>query len=731
MYDKTLVIGLGLIGGSLCLALRRAGLIRQLMGYDNSAAIMKEAINSKIIDESPVNLKDAMNLVLGKKDLIIVAVPLTAYPEVLEVCHNVDTQATIMDVGSAKTNLLSSLRAIWNQVPTNFVGTHPIAGSEKNGLAAADAQLFTNRKLIIVPYKWTNPARVYSVAQLWETLGCDVSFMDWKTHDKIFSYTSHLPHLLAYSLVESLATHRYNEDFFTYAASGFRDFTRIAASDERMWTDIFMTNKDYLMIALSRFQRLLATIRSDVQLDKQENLISRLKKSRARRYAFNNTALPRNDHDYLCSPCSALQGEITVAADKSISHRAAILGSIAKGMTRITNFLWAQDTIATIECLRAMKIKITAEGENLLIKGNGLYGLRKPVHSLSCGNAGTTARLLCGLLSAQKFSSNLRGDSSLSSRPMERVIAPLQQMGAQIYAQQQRLPLLIFGNPKLTAIEYTTPVPSAQVKSAILIAALYAKGESSISEPALTRDHTERMMKNFGYKIKRINDHSLSIQGEGTLYGAEIKVPADISSAAFFIVAASITPDSRIMLKNIGVNARRIGVINILKLMGANIRLHNKRQYGSEPIADIEVCHAPLKGIDIPPEQVPLAIDELPVIMVAGACAQGTTRLTHARELRVKESDRIATMVKGLQKLSIQAQAMEDGAIITGGTLTAGTVDSYEDHRIAMSFAVAACRAQGEIRIKRCANVATSFPDFIVCAQTIGMSIQEFNGHNH
>ena len=582
-----------------------------------------------------------------------------------------------------------------------------------------------------MPYKWTDAARIDTISQMWRALECDVFFMDWKTHDKVFSYTSHLPHLLAYTLVECLGEHKLREDFFRYAASGFRDFTRIAASDERMWTDIFSVNNEKLALSLADFQRALADLRKDVQTDNKESLLLRLRKSRAYRHSFDENKGPvttKKEYDYIGSPCSALQGEIGVAADKSISHRAVMLGAIAKGITQVHNFLSASDTLATLRCLRAMKVNIKRNGDSLTIKGKGLNGLEKPAHFLDCGNAGTAARLLCGLLSGQQFTSQLQGDPSLSARPMKRVISPLKQMGAGIYAHNQdNLPVLIFGNPELNAIEYRMPIASAQIKSAILLASLYAQGETAIMESTPTRDHTERMLKNFGYRIKTSSD-TLFIKGKERLHGAEIRIPGDISSAAFFMVAASIRPDSRILLKNVGVNAKRLGIVHILKQMGADIHLHGTRQYGNEPVADIEVKSAPLKGISVPPEQVPLAIDELPVLMVAAACAQGTTRFTNAQELRVKESDRIGAMVDGLRQLGIQAQGTEDGALINGGTLKGGTVHSRDDHRIAMSFAVAACCAQEEIRIKRCSQVATSFPNFIESAQSLGMSLREVDG---
>lgn len=727
VFNKVLIVGLGLIGGSICLGGRKAGLAKEIIGYDTNPQTLKEAANAKIVHQVSTDLTAAIDQITDKEDLIVIATPLSATEEVLAVCQQKDTQATIIDVGSAKSHLKPLLIGLWEKIPPHFVSTHPIAGSEKNGLVAAKADLFDQRKLVIVPYRQTDPTRVTKVAKLWQALGSDVFYMDWQTHDTIFSYTSHLPHLLAYNLVECLGNHPLQPDLFRFAASGFRDFTRIAASDEKMWGDIFAVNKDKLTLSLSNFQKFLADMRKDIQTDEREKLLGRLKQNRSYRRAYENKE-ENEQEDYICSPCSALKGEIIVAADKSISHRAVMFGALAKGITQVHNFLPAADTLATLECFRAMKVAIKQDGNSLTIKGNGLDGLERPNFFLDCGNAGTAARLMSGLLSGQEFISQLQGDESLSKRPMKRVIQPLEQMGAQIYAHnQETLPLLIFGNPELHPIEYHIPVPSAQVKSAILLASLYAKGQTTIIEQAPTRDHTERMLKNFGYGIKT-SSNRLVIKGRGTLHSAEIKVPADISSAAFFMVAATIVPDSQILLKNVGINTRRIGIVNILKQMGAKIELHNQKQFGNELVADIEVSYAPLSGIDIPPEQVPLAIDELPIVMVAAACADGTTKLTNAAELRVKESDRIGAMVTGLKQLGIKIEATEDGAIIEGGNIGGGIVDSHNDHRIAMSFAVAACRAQTEVQIRRCANVVTSFPNFIDCAQKVGMAVDSSYG---
>jgi 3-phosphoshikimate 1-carboxyvinyltransferase len=332
-------------------------------------------------------------------------------------------------------------------------------------------------------------------------------------------------------------------------------------------------------------------------------------------------------------------------------------------------------------------------------------------------------RLMAGILSGQSFDTKLIGDNSLSKRPMGRVITPLTQMGAKIDSNEGKPPLLIHGKQKLKAIHYDMPMASAQVKSCVLLAGLYAEGETTVTEPEVTRDHTERMLRGFGYEVKK-DRHKVSLRSGGKLKATSIDVPADISSAAFFLVAGSITPNSDITLTHVGINPTRTGVIDILKLMGANLELLNQREVGGEPVADIRVRYSELHGINIPLHLVPLAIDEFPVLFIAAACAKGRTVLTGAEELRVKESDRIQVMADGLSILGVSATPTSDGIIIEGGAIGSGTVESHDDHRISMSFSVASLRASGVIQINNCNNVATSFPNFVELANQLGFDIK-------
>ncbi|MDX1696144.1 MAG: 3-phosphoshikimate 1-carboxyvinyltransferase, partial [Ketobacteraceae bacterium] len=401
-----------------------------------------------------------------------------------------------------------------------------------------------------------------------------------------------------------------------------------------------------------------------------------------------------------------------------------MLGSLAEGVTEVDGFLEGEDALATLQAFRDMGV--TIEGPNhghVKIFGVGINGLQAPPGPLYLGNSGTSMRLLAGLLAAQPFDTELTGDESLSKRPMKRVAQPLALMGARIDTGTEGTPpLKITGNTALKGIHYDMPMASAQVKSCVLLAGLYAEGETSVVEPAPTRDHTERMLRGFGYDV--VTDGAkASLKGGGTLKATRIDVPADISSAAFFMVAASITPGADLVLEHVGINPTRIGVINILNAMGGQIEVINEREVGGEPVADIRVRHASLKGIDIPEDQVPLAIDEFPVLFVAAACAQGQTRLTGAEELRVKESDRIQVMADGLQALGVDARPTPDGIVIQGGPMGSAEVESHGDHRIAMAFVVAALRSSGTITIRNCANVATSFPNFVELATKVGMQV--------
>lgn len=428
--------------------------------------------------------------------------------------------------------------------------------------------------------------------------------------------------------------------------------------------------------------------------------------------------------DWTSAPASGLHGELVVPGDKSVSHRAIMFAALADGISRIDGFLEGEDTRATAAAFAQMGVRIdTPSPSQRVVHGVGLDGLAPPSAPIDCGNAGTGMRLLAGLLAGQRFDSVLVGDESLSRRPMSRVIDPLSLMGARVGADAGGLPpLRITGGAALHGVDFTPPVASAQVKSAVLLAGLYASGETIVREVHPTRDYSERMLAAFGWPITFDQGYA-RLYGGHRLRATDVVVPADFSSAAFFLVAASLLPDSELTLRAVGLNPRRTGLLSALRLMGANIVESDRREQGGEVIADLRVRHAELHGIDVPVELVPDMIDEFPILFIAAAGAKGVTRITGAAELRVKESDRIAAMARGLLALGVDIVEQPDGAVITGGSIGGGEVDSRGDHRIAMSFAVAGLIAESPIRIGDCANVATSFPGFVELANGSGFVI--------
>ncbi|RDE23002.1 bifunctional prephenate dehydrogenase/3-phosphoshikimate 1-carboxyvinyltransferase [Motiliproteus coralliicola] len=727
--DRLLVIGLGLIGGSFALGLKQRGCCRTVIGYNRNQDTLDKGLRLGIIDEAATDLEAAVR----SADVIMLAVPVKVMESVMaQISPWLRSDTILTDAGSAKGNVVRAAEQVFGEIPPLFVPGHPIAGSEKSGVTAAKSDLYERHKVILTPLAQTDRNALKLIHSLWEALGAEVHHMDVPRHDEVLAATSHLPHLLAFSLVNTLANDRENRDIFRYAAGGFRDFTRIAASDPIMWHDIFLANRDATLKVLDEFTDGLAELRDAVARSDGEAMLGVFTRAKSARDHFTKIlsgtaySLPMNDNViFKVQPGGKVQGQIRVAGDKSMSHRSIMLGALAEGVTDVEGFLEGEDALATLQAFRDMGVVIEGPTQGRVrIHGVGMQGLKQPPGPLYLGNSGTAMRLFAGLLAGQDFDTELTGDESLSKRPMERVAEPLRQMGAWIVTGPEGCPpIKIVGGQSLKGIDYQMPMASAQVKSCVLLAGLYSDGETSTTEPAPTRDHTERMLTGFGYPVE-CDGATARVQGGGKMTAAKIDVPADISSAAFFMVAASIAPGSDLLLEHVGINPTRIGVINILRQMGADLTLSNERDVGGEPVADIRIRYAPLKGIQIPEDQVPLAIDEFPVLFIAAACAEGTTILTGAEELRVKESDRIQAMVDGLSALGVQVEGTPDGAIIQGGGLQGGRVNSLGDHRIAMAFAVAGLRAEGEIVIDDCANVATSFPNFVELAKQVGLNLR-------
>ncbi|BBB25380.1 bifunctional prephenate dehydrogenase/3-phosphoshikimate 1-carboxyvinyltransferase [Amphritea japonica] len=731
LTGRVLVIGLGLIGGSLARALRLRGTCKTVVGYDRDVDELETGLRLGVVDEIAFDLLAAVE----QADLIVLAVPVKVMEFVLaDIKPALRPDTIITDVGSVKGNVVRAAESLFGEVPERFIPGHPIAGLEKSGVAAADETLFEHHKVIITPLPHSDPEAVTLVSRMWQGVGAQVLRMDVERHDEVLAATSHLPHLLAFSLVDTLAQEQDCTDIFRYAAGGFRDFTRIAASDPTMWHDVGLANKQAILQKIDEFSNGLSRLRSAIESEDSREMLGIFTRAKASREHFtkilSGSAYTQNmtttETTFFAQPGGKVQGSIRAPGDKSISHRSIMLGSLADGVTEVTGFLEGEDSLATLQAFRDMGVVIEGphQGE-VKIYGVGINGLQKPPRPIYVGNSGTTIRLMSGLLAGQSFDSELSGDDSLSKRPMERVAKPLRLMGAVVETGENGCPpVRIKGGQQLKAINYEMPMASAQVKSCVMLAGLYAEGETSVIEPAPTRDHTERMLRGFGYQVG-VDKNKVSLSGGGSLSAAKIDVPADISSSTFFMVAAAICPDSDITLEHVGINPTRIGVINILRAMGSNLELLNEREVGGEPVADIRIRYAPLKGINIPEDQVPLAIDEFPALFIAAVCAEGETVLTGAEELRVKESDRIQAMVDGLKVLGADIEGTPDGAIIRGSEMGGGIIESHDDHRIAMSFTIAALRAKGAIEIRECANVATSFPNFVELAQQVGIQVRK------
>ncbi len=734
-----LIVGLGLIGGSLAKALKDAKCCAAVLGYTRSAESLQAALRDEAIDQGFDCLTDAVKAA----DIVVLCTPLSTYEALLTEIKPFVQHQILTDVGSVKACVLEVARTVFGSVPTTFVPGHPIAGSEKSGLVAAQSNLYRSHYVILTPLEQTDEQALTLVQGLWEEVGAQVSCMGFEQHDSILANTSHLPHLVAFSLVDTLARRPDSDQVFQYAAGGFRDFTRIAASDALMWRDIFKANRMALLESLNDFKEDLTALEAAIAADDQVQVMAVLKRAKQVRSAFTQSLLVRGQHahgsplnparlDFYCEPADEISGQVQVPGDKSISHRAIMFGALAEGLTQVQGFLEGEDCLATMSAFQKMGVSITRSAPGAVtIKGVGIKGLQAPGVPLDVGNSGTSMRLLLGLLAAQSFDTVLIGDESLSQRPMTRVTEPLTAMGGCFETTKAgTAPVKILASSSLSAIDYQLPMASAQVKSAVLLAGLYAQGETQVTEPASTRDHTERMMQAFGVQLKR-TEQTVSVEGGAVLRATDLQVPADISSAAFFMVAAALASRGELQLKQVGVNPTRTGVLHILRRMGANITLSNERLFGTEPVADIIVRPSVLRGIHIPVEWVPLAIDEFPVIFVAAACCEGETVLTGARELRVKESDRIQVMADGLQRLGVEAVPTPEGMRIQGrahlseAVFSGGVVESHGDHRIAMAFAVASVRAKAPIMIRDCANVATSFPNFTELAGQIGLHMRK------
>lgn len=728
--EQVLVIGLGLIGGSLAAALKKRGFCRQVAGYDPDSDALQQGLDLEVIDIACTELSSCV----AQSDLIVLAVPVKATEAVLQaIAPYLCPHTLITDVGSTKGNVIAAIRQVFDAIPPGFVPGHPIAGSEKSGVGAADAELFVRHKVILTPLPESSSAAVQHIARMWQSTGAEVLQMDIERHDEVLAATSHLPHILAFSLVDTLAKEEESRDIFRYAAGGFRDFTRIAASDPIMWHDICVANRTQLLSQIDTFTQGLTLLRSAIAEGDTPAMLGIFTRAKAAREHFSKmlagTAYSQKDNKeqvtFHTRKSSPLTGDISVPGDQSISHRAVILGALAEGVTHIKGFLEGEDSLATIQALRDMGVVI--EGPHLgqvSVYGVGLDGLTPPPAPLYLGGAATSMRLLCGLLAAQPFSARLEGGAALDTCQVTPLIDPLQKMGAVITCTDGKLPLSIQGRRPLKSLNYAMPVASAQIKSALLLAGLYADSQMCITEPVATRNHTEIMLGRFGVEVKT-GSAGIEMAPGQRLKATDIQVPGDLSLAALFILAGCLVPASALTLKGVGVNPARTGIIEIMQLMGADIRLENITCEAGESVADIMVRQQPLQGAVIPENLLYRALDELPVLFAAAVFAQGETRLKGLEALQHRAGSDLAALLRVVKQLGAPVACEHDEIVITGQAPQKTVLACQHHPRIAMAFAVAGAASDTEISIEACERVTAVFPDFAELAHKAGLKIHK------
>ncbi len=710
-FERLAVVGVGLLGGSFALACRQRELVGEVVGVGRSRANLEHALARGIVDRAG----DDMALIEGA-DLVLLAAPVSRLGALAErAAPHLRPGALVTDVGSVKEGVVTACEAALAG-RAEFVGSHPIAGSEQTGAAAARADLFTGATCVVTPSEATAPEALARTVALWNALGMHVTELPPALHDALLARTSHLPHVLAFVLARLVGAPIENIDPLALAGPSLIEGTRIAASSPELWRDILLGNAAAVVAACDAARADLERLRAAVAAGDGATIATLVAEAgavRARMMApgFAGAAAAGEIFGPARTP---LTGEVVLPGDKSIGHRALLFGAIAEGETRITGLGGGQDNASTIHVLRSLGVRITRRGSSAVVHGRGFAGLHAPAGPLDCGNSGTTMRLMAGVLAGRPFRATLRGDASLERRPMARVAAPLARMGARIATVDGRPPLTVDGGA-LHGVAHVLPVASAQLKTALVLAGLQARGVTRVEEPELSRDHTERLLPSFGVTLGRPSPLTIEITGPSRLHATEIHVPGDPSAAAFWAVAASIVAGSRVLLRNVGVNPSRTGAFDVLRSMGALLDLRHTASTGDEPVADVEVRHVPLHGVLVAGATMVRAIDEFPVLAVAAALAQGTTEFRDGAELRVKESDRIAAMARGLATLGVTVREHPDGLTVEGrAELGSGEVDACGDHRIVMAFAVAALRARGEVRIRGAGAAAVSDPGFLV-----------------
>lgn len=734
---RLVVIGLGLIGGSLASAARLRAMYASVWGIARNDASCARAMELGVVDRAYTRLSD-IAAQLGAGDIIFIAVPTLSVRQVLQdIRHSVSPDVTVTDGASVKGSVLADVQAVFGEIPPQVVLGHPIAGSERSGVEAADPALYEQHRVILTPTPETGELHLQRVADMWRQAGAEVLQMGVTEHDEILAATSHLPHAIAYSLVDTLAHDSQNENIFRYAAGGFRDFTRIASSDATMWRDIMLANQQSVLKAMDLFVANLGRLRSAVEQGDGAELLGIFTRAKAardhftvmlekRRYTSQQASLARCLTLVADSP---LTGTLRLPGDQNITLRALIVGALAEGITEISGFLDTEDTLATLQALRDMNVVIGDPSAGVIqVHGVGLRGLQAPVGPLYLGSSRASLRLLTGLLVAQPFDSRLSGDDALSQCPMGMVIGPLRLMGALVQqGAQSAARLKITGGQALTGIQYTAPHANVQLKSAVLLAGLYCKGNTTFNEPLASRDHMERLLQKFGYPVQtfpfREKGRSIVIAPAGHLQAQTVAVPSDMSMAMNYIVAALLVPGSSILLTDVGINPARTGGIEILKMMGADVQLLNERHVCVEPVADIQVRSSSLRGIEVPYDLLARAVDELPVLLAAASCAVGDTLISGIDNLCPEAVTRANRMAAGLQTLGLKSCKAADGWRLTGGKPDGGEPECFGDPYLAVAFAIVGLRASGRVRATGCLKLHPVFPRFADFAHQVGLGV--------
>ena len=715
-FSQIAILGGGLLGGSLALALEALTPAPKVRLWARRPATLAEAKLRGI--SHPTN---SLSEALAGADLVVLAVPVGSMAELLTaaIAAGLPSHCLVTDVGSVKQLPHLLLTPLLAASGIHFIGSHPMAGSEQVGISAANSRLFEGSACLLTNDDAAPESLAACLEAFWQRIGCDTTWLTSAAHDALVARISHLPHVLAASGARVCLA---DPSLGQFSGGGLRDTTRVAAGNPEMWAEILMENRAAIIgplrESIADLTKFLAILEA-TDHDPARAWLATAKQLRDSLTPSSNHDSSPPMSDFRVTAISSLHAEFSVPGDKSMSHRAAILSALANGPCTVRNFLPSEDCLNTLHAMAALgahfevREVLTGYGPtHLVIHGKSMQ-LSAPSAPIDCGNSGTGMRLLAGLLAAQPFPSELFGDASLSSRPMGRITVPLGLMGAQIETRGEKpgcAPLAIHGTA-LQPITYEMPVASAQVKSAILLAGLFTPGTTTVVQPADTRDHTERMLASFGVTTER--DHqAISITGGQTPVACDFTVPGDISSAAFWLVAAAALPGSRLLIKDVGLNPTRTAILAVLSRMGAHLTeiLHNST---GEPIGNVEIHGSQLTGTTILPAEVPNLIDEIPVLAVAAALAHGRTVIRNARELRVKETDRIATVVTNLRAMGAHVEEFDDGMEIDGGhPLHGAVIDSFGDHRIAMAFAIAGLFASGETIVCNTACVNTSYPGF-------------------